>query len=82
MCADIQTLCRAAKAPLAFDILLSTCTSFSEFPSLVTLLPRYTNSSTSSKAVLLMVTGSSFFALIFHVFRLCDVDIKASLFSK
>ena len=64
MCVDLKTLCRVANAPPVFDILLST--SLSEFPSLVILLPRYTNSSTSSKAVLL--TGSSFFALIFMSF--------------
>ena len=62
MFVDLQTLVRAAKVPVAFDIL--PLKSFSDFPSLAILLPRYTNSSTLSEALLLMVTGSSFLPLI------------------
>ena len=75
---DLQTLCSTAKAPLAFDFLLST--SFFEFRSLVILLRRYTNSSTSSKAVLLMVTGSSFLVFIFMVFLLVMLKLRSICF--
>ena len=62
MFVDFQTLLRTAKVPLDIDIL--SLISLPEFPSLAILLPRYTNSSTSSEALLLVVTDFSFLPLI------------------
>ena len=56
----------AANAPLALDKLVST--SLSESPSVVVLLPRYTNSLTYSTPFSLMVSGFSVLALIFITF--------------
>ena len=60
---DLQMFQSIANAPRALDSLCRT--SISEFPSVVILLPRYTNSCTSSMFLLWMVSCWSDLALIF-----------------